>query len=88
MQLQQQVTDLRSSLAQANGQNDELEKRCTRLQLKLEHYKRHMRNLDKDRKLRKEMQGLLQHQDPDMIGAQGHLDVQVLDQVTCTYILH
>ncbi|OXU26492.1 hypothetical protein TSAR_003618 [Trichomalopsis sarcophagae] len=76
MQLHQQVTDLRSSLAQANGRKAELEKTCTRLQLKLERYKRHMHNLDKDRKLRKEMQTLLQHEDAAMVGAESHLDVQ------------
>ncbi|XP_031783779.1 myosin heavy chain, embryonic smooth muscle isoform isoform X2 [Nasonia vitripennis] len=76
MQLHQQVTDLRSSLAQANGQNVELEKTCMRLQLKLERYKRHMHNLNKDRKLRKEMQTLLQHEDAGMVGAESHLDVQ------------
>jgi predicted RNase H-like nuclease (RuvC/YqgF family) len=65
MQLQQQVTDLRSSLADVNVQNEDLEKTCMQLQLKLEHYKRYMRNQDKDMKVRKEIQQLLEHNEDE-----------------------
>lgn len=70
IQLQQQVTDLRSSLAEATSQNAELEKTSTQLQLKLERCKRYMRRQNEGLKVRKEMEQLLQHKD----AADGNLD--------------
>ncbi|KAJ8675242.1 hypothetical protein QAD02_011028 [Eretmocerus hayati] len=61
LQLQQQVTDLRSSLTETDARNAELEKSCTQLQLKLEHYKRYLRNHERDVKIRREMHQLLKH---------------------------
>ncbi|XP_011500878.1 PREDICTED: putative leucine-rich repeat-containing protein DDB_G0290503 [Ceratosolen solmsi marchali] len=67
MQLQQQVSDLRSNLADVNIQNKDLEKTCMQLQLKNEHYERYMRNQDKDCRVRKEMQQLLEHNEDGYI---------------------
>ena len=65
MHLQQQVADLSSSLADVNGQKTELEKSYTQLQIKLEHYKRYLRNQDRDYKVRREIEMLLQNKNAD-----------------------
>lgn len=59
LQLQQQVSDLRSSLTDSSSQISDLEKTIIQLQLKNEHYKRYIRELGKDLNVKKEMYQIL-----------------------------
>lgn len=63
LQLQQQVSDQRNNLSEATSQINEYEKTITQLQMKIDHYKRYIRDIGKDYKLKKEMYQILGNKD-------------------------
>ncbi|XP_023246147.1 myosin-11-like [Copidosoma floridanum] len=86
LELQQQLMDLRASLAESQSQNAELKRDCTKLQLQLEHQGRLARNL----KLSGELQQLMHtpQQQQQKSGSMDHNDIADYQQQQQLQQLH